>query len=440
MRRRCWRCCDRPIKWGCPVADDFVDPYDGNVLTSGLGGILSIPEILAAHTHRPFCPPSMGDVPLHVRLHFLMSIRDLHMPPLEERRLSQTVSLLVRQGYHHRNPDAAATWGLVSGQAHRQGILLPTACAGCVGGISGVGKTEACLRSLACLPQVVRHERFPRLLGGLTQVTWQSVEVPPSGKAVHLARALMEAWETTTGERRFGDWLDKDTIRDGVRALDEWRQVATGRFLGLLHLDEIQNLFKLQNLRQRRTRKRASELPELSIVEDQALRWILQLTNTAHIPLLVSGTPDGIGALSKRLSTLQRLNSFGYHEFNPIAFIPEQNPPGGSWMSVLGQYQYVKNPLTMDDEVVRLIIDLTGGVQRLIIALWFAAHRVAFERDSDDLRKEDFTTAATTWLAPLIPAVAALRSRDPEKMARYHDLVPHDAAFWTSFWGRAAAP
>jgi hypothetical protein len=250
----------------------------------------------------------------------------------------------------------------------------------------------------------------------------------------------MEAWEATTDERRFGDWLDKDTIRDGMRALDEWRQVATSHFLGLLHLDEIQNLFKLQNLRQRKTRKGASALPELSIVEDRALRWILQLNNTAHIPLLVSGTPDGIGALSKRLSTLQRLNSFGYHELHPIAFVPGQDPPGGPLMGVLARYQYVKTRLTVDDNVVRNIIDLTGGVQRLIIALWFAAHRVAFERDSDDLRLEDFHTAATTWLAPLIPAVAALRSRDPTKMALYHDLLPHNAAFWTSFWGRAVEP
>ena len=422
------------------MADTFVHPYEGNILTSGLGAIRSIPEVLAGHTHLPLIPSSMGDIPRHVRLHLLMAVRDIHIPPLEERRIHETVSLLIRQGYRHRNPDSTATWGLVSGQAPRQGILLPTAWSGCVGGISGVGKTEACLRSLTCLPQVIRHEHFPRVVGGLTQVAWQSVEVPPSGKAIHLARALMEVWEATTGERRFGNWLDKDTRRDGMRALDEWRQVASSHFLGLLHLDEIQNMFKLQNLRQRKTRKGVSGLPELSIVEDCALRWILQLNNTAHIPLLVSGTPDGIGALSKRLSTLQRLNSFGYHELHPIAFVPGQDPPGGPLMGVLARYQYVKTRLTVDDNVVRNIIDLTGGVQRLIIALWFAAHRVAFERDSDDLRLEDFHTAATTWLAPLIPAVAALRSRDPTKMALYHDLLPHNAAFWTSFWGRAVEP
>ena len=138
------------------MADTFVHPYEGNILTSGLGAIRSIPEVLAGHTHLPLIPSSMGDIPRHVRLHLLMAVRDIHIPPLEERRIHETVSLLIRQGYRHRNPDSAATWGLVSGQGPRQGIPLPTAWSGCIGGISGVGKTEACLRILTCLPFATR--------------------------------------------------------------------------------------------------------------------------------------------------------------------------------------------------------------------------------------------------------------------------------------------
>lgn len=37
----------------------------------------------------------------------------------------------------------------------------------------------------------------------------------------------------------------------------------------------------------------------------------LYLTNSGQIPLLVSGTPDGIGALTKRLSTLERITTMG---------------------------------------------------------------------------------------------------------------------------------
>lgn len=89
----------------------------------------------------------------------------------------------------------------------------------------------------------------------------------------------------------------------------------------------------------------------------------------------------------------------------------------------------------MDESLANLIIDLTGGIQRIIIALWIAAHRVAFTRKSDTLTPADFTKAAATWLAPLAPAISALKSGDPRKMSRYEDLVPRDTAFWEHFWG-----
>lgn len=415
------------------------DPYEGNILTSRLGPIMSPTEILKAHTCLPSVPTSVGDIPIHVRLHFLLGLLDLHIPPLPERRLSETVSLMIRQGYRHRDPEAAETWALVGGQGSLRSPRPPPAFGACVAGIPGVGKTRACLNSLARISQFLTHERFPRLEGGLTQVAWQSVEVPPGGRATDLARALMEAWDATTGGTRFSKALGIDKIRYSMSALDEWRQVASSHFLGLLHLDEIQNLFKIQNLRQRASRMGASGSPELSIVEDRTLRWILQLTNTAHIPILVSGTPDGIQALTKRLGTLQRVNTFGYHEFTPIELLPQENQPGGPFMEGLGRYQYVKHPLKVDHDFVRLLIELTGGVQRIIMALWIAAHRVAFDRGTEELRPEDFVKASKTWLAPLIPVVAALRSGDPMKMARYHDLVQMDSAFWTAIWGKVAA-
>lgn len=421
------------------MAKPVADPYEGNILIAGLGPILSPGEILQAHTCLPPLPPSIGEIPVHVRMHFLMQILDLHIPPLSERQLSETTGLILRQGYRYRDPNLTSTWSLVGGQGLRFGKRPPGAFAACVAGIPGVGKSRACQNSLACYRPLIHHEYFPGLQGGNTQVTWQSVELPPGGRASDLARALMRTWDATTGGDRFKIWLAKDKMRDSMGALDEWLQVAIAHFLGLLHLDEIQNLFKIPTLKKRTSRKGAFELPELSIVEDRALRWILHLTNTAQIPLLVSGTPDGIGALSKRLGTLQRINTFGYHEFTPIVFIPGQDPPGGPLMGTLTRYQYVKDPMKFDDEAVRHVIYLAAGVQRYLMALWIAAHRVAFDRGKDALSIEDFNQAAITWLAPLLPAIEAIRSGDPLKMAGYHDLVPLESAFWRSFWKQVAA-
>jgi hypothetical protein len=100
----------------------------------------------------------------------------------------------------------------------------------------------------------------------------------------------------------------------------------------------------------------------------------------------------------------------------------------------LVKYQFVKKPILPTLEFAELIIELSGGIQRLIIALWIAAHRVAFERKEDDLRFEDFKRAANTYLAPVGPAVAALRSKDPLRMAKYEDLIPRDDGYWATFW------
>ena len=137
------------------------------------------------------------------------------------------------------------------------------------------------------------------MVNGLQQVVWLSLDVPAGGKATDLAAALMTAWKKATGSTRFDNTLAGEW-RNGPQMLDEWRQVASSHFLGLLHLDEIQNLFKLPPLKSRSKRKPGEPQPELRIIDDQSLKWILTALNEWQIPLLVSGTPDGFGALTKR--------------------------------------------------------------------------------------------------------------------------------------------
>jgi len=412
------------------------DPYGDNILIRQINTIPSPAEALQKLMYLPRMPKDVESIPFHVRTHYLMDILDLHVPPLIERSLLQSVDLMVRQGYRSRDPLRAETWAAVNGEKIHSPVLLPRALAAAVEGISGVGKTQGCLRSLHSLgPQTIVHETFPRVAGSLMQVIWLSVEIPPSGKAADFARSLMTAWDQATGGRRFGEWLAKDKIANGLRALDEWQQVASAHFLGILHLDEVQNLFNLSSLERRAQRKRGNQAPELAIVEDQVLRWLLSLTNTGQIPLLVSGTPDGIGALSKRLSTLERLTTCGFHAFQPISD-PSQPDYFSSFISTLARYQYVAKPLAVDKDVEREIIDLTGGIQRVIIALWIAAHRVAYERNTDALEIQDFRKAATTWLAPLAPAIAALKSQDPRALSLYDDIMRLDSTFWVGFWSK----
>ncbi|WP_047218811.1 AAA family ATPase [Delftia lacustris] len=414
------------------------DPYAGNTLIDQLGPIRSRQEAAKVLVNFPPLPPKdISPIPRHVRLHMLMDIRDLHVPSMEELRLYETMDMMIRQNYHHLNPSSPGTWSMISGEEarYRPPVTAPTYGAAVVG-ISGSGKTQAIRRCLTAFPQIIEHTSFFRMVSGLQQVVWLSLDVPAGGKATDLAAALMTAWKKATGSSRFdktlaGEW------RNGPQMLDEWRQIASSHFLGLLHLDEIQNLFKLPTLKIR-SRKKPGELPpELRVIDDQSLKWILTALNEWQIPLLVSGTPDGFGALTKRLSNTERIVTSGYHSFKHFSG-DHHEAFRRHFLPRLGNYQYVSHPLPITEELGDLILKKTAGVQRLIIALWIAAHRVAFERNDDDLRLEDFRIAADTYLSPVAPAVAALHSNDPGRLSMYEDLSPQDHSFWTQFWSNVS--
>lgn len=98
------------------------------------------------------------------------------------------------QGYKYRDPRQATTWGAISGEAQRRRILLPQATAASVEGLSGVGKTQACLRCLNCFPrQTIWHESFPRIEKGLLQTVWLSAAMLEQALRKYQSRAIETA-------------------------------------------------------------------------------------------------------------------------------------------------------------------------------------------------------------------------------------------------------
>lgn len=72
------------------------DPYADNLLTQGLGPIRSRQELSKLLLELPPKPPTnISQIPRHVRLHMLMSLRDLHLPSVEELRLHESIDLML---------------------------------------------------------------------------------------------------------------------------------------------------------------------------------------------------------------------------------------------------------------------------------------------------------------------------------------------------------
>jgi len=409
------------------MSDSYNDipAYRGNPLIAACGPIYPPEDLVRRLACIPEPPTAILSAPLHVRRHMVSAIWDLHIPCQSGLQVAQTVDLMLRQGYVTRRPGTPEFWQSIF--SPRGNMARPIAAA--VVGIPGVGKSVAIERALSIYPRYVDHDRFPGFVSGFRQLLWLKIDAPNSGRSVDLATNLMAATDQALETNYFEDELSRIRKRsfDLFRA---WHGIAAKHSLGILVIDEIQNLFKLAPVSlRRRTVTGSDKRRELRIVEDEALKQILSATNTWGIPILISGTPDGMEAFNARLSTMQRLMTHGQHivHRSPSA---DEGSFKQSIFPILCKYQWVNSKLEMSDEFRQLVFDLSGGVPRLLKCLWLAAHRFAFEGNRDKLTLADFKNGFNRYLQPLAPAVEALRTNSSRRLELYEDVLPKNSAFW----------
>lgn len=397
-----------------------VDGYANNILIDACGPILTRAAVMRRLLHRPPLPgPIPAGTPAEILEHRMACLWRLHVPTAAGIELAQSIDILLRQGYVHRNPAKASTWRHIYAQDSAD-LHCSVQLAACVVGLSGAGKTSALERALSLRQQVVVHEHFPHLVRPVHQLVWLKVDVPGSGKVVDLVESLSRAADAVLGTTYTADLL-KGRPR-GARMAHEWLAKMACHFPGLIVLDELQNLFRIQSKAARR-RARDGERPELAVVEDEALKFVLTLTNTSKIPFVGCGTPDGIAAFGTRMSTAQRLLTGGYHRIDPD--LPGK---GGYFrqhlLNCLADYQWLPEKMEMTASVAEEIYRLTAGVPRICMMLWIHAQKRALARKASALSLEHLRHASANALAPLQPAVEALLSQDVNRMARYEDLLP----------------
>lgn len=401
-----------------------VTSYEDNPLIAACGPILSPAEIARQLLHLPPIPKPGLDRPGHMLEHDLGDIWRMHVPTPVGLQITQALDFMIRQGYVHRRPRSAATNRLLHGLPTIGGDHAAIQLAAAVGGFSGVGKSEALRRALNLKPQVMVHNDFPGMRGPLSQLLWLKVDVPESGRIADLAECLFRATDDALGtDYRKG--LSSGRMRGGANLAAEWVAKVRVHFLGLLAFDEVQNLFKIATKARRTAALRGGhDRPELGVVDDQALKFILTLTNTSKIPVVLAATPDGMSALSTRMSTSQRISTAGFHQI-PHAETADDGYFKKMFFPRLAAYQYLPERLEPNDELRRLVHRLSGGVSRIAVALWVHGQRRASGRGARCLTPDDLQAAADGPLRLVQPAVSALLSQDPQRMAQYQDLLPH---------------
>jgi hypothetical protein len=404
------------------MASDTLSPiaiYRDNPLIEACGPILSKEAMFQKLSHLPEPPSAIRNIPFHERRHMILELWNLHIPTQVGMEIAAVITEMIMQGYSQCRPGTPEFFR----RFYKNPLPVFHPIASSVEGISGMGKTVAIDRALRLFNQFVVHKQFPGYVSPVTQLIWLKVDAPASGKLIDLAVNLMRALDNALGTEHFEKALSKNSKR-GADLFNEWLGIANKYFLGFIVIDEIQNLFKLAPLKARRSRQDTfSPKHELRLVEDEVLKLILSITNTWGIPVMVSGTPDGIGALGTRMAVAQRIASHGYHQFLRPSSSTDSTFRNCT-LEGLAQYQWVTNHVQLDDQFADLFYSLTAGVPRICNALWIAAHSVAFDEGRDELKHNDFIHASERHLSAIKPAVGALLSNDPGRLRRYEDVLP----------------
>ena len=397
---------------------NFITEYADNILIDACGDVPS-EEILAQElSNFPQVPTGLSGIPSHIRLHQMGVLHDLHVPTREGIRIATTIDFLIRQSYALRDPKAPYVWRHLYDQSSS---LNTRPLMGAVFGVSGCGKTKAIERTLSRYKQVFVHENFPGLVGPFSQLLWLKIDVPGSGKAKDLAEQLMLAFDQALRQPYFSSQFQSSS-RSGTSMLHAWLKKAQSQFLGVLVLDEVQNLFKLATAAQRKKHSSLEDRPSLRVVEDSTLRFILTLANTSGIAIFIAGSPDGLDAFSTRFSTTQRISATGFHLMKPIKST-EDPYYRKFFIPILHRYQWLDIKLPLDDELLSQLFHLSAGIPRIISTIWFVAQRYALEKRSKTISIADLNLAMSMYMPQIIPAIEALRSNDPRKLYLYEDIV-----------------
>jgi hypothetical protein len=404
----------------------MLDEYKGNLLIEPLGPIPTAEELKAALIKVPrWKRPPAGAEP-HLLPHCLSVLRRVHIPSETSFRVASALQVMIRQCYVARNPVQTEAWRRIYG-IHRNPRLKGASVAMFLGGCSGSGKTEALIHALDLFPPSIEHAVFPQMASGLIQIPYLLVRVPPSGSAVDLGAALNSALDEALGLPAGSTKMPKTAYE----RLKLFEQRARIHFLGLLALDEIGHLFRVASIKERRRAQVRGAPMLLRVNDDEAVKWVVYVAETADFPIILSGTADGMSLLSSRLAAAQRLTTAGCH------IIPLPSRDDGHAKMVLEcllRYQVLPKELKMSDELLDTVFEYSAHIPRIRAALLHQSQTRAIERGAAGLSIEDLHWTARHGLAALMPAVEALRSGKPDALSRYEDVLPRDDAFWSQLF------
>ena len=332
-------------------AQAMLPEHRGNPLIEALPQFASGWDLLKAIQKRPVCDDDERGLSANYRSTAVSRLRSFIRPLDLHVEVISKIVLMITAGYAEKNPlDPLFRREVVTFYRQPEGeepvplgpSPCPTAPSFALLGRSGLGKTLLVERTLAFLPQVVLHPEH-----GFAQIVHLKLECPPNGSVKQLMLGFVSKVDDLLGTDYAHTYrrLETDLLVIQVAKLAVWHHV------GLIVLDEAQRILLAKK------------------DSDYALAFLVYMTNTVRVPILMLGTTSSLPLLSGSFHQARRTGDHGTVIWDRM----EDGGEGSAWHSLVTEMlelSWTRHPVRLTPELSEALYDETLGIHALLVRLF----------------------------------------------------------------------
>lgn len=394
---------------GAVVEAKYIKPdlpkYNDNPLEEALPRINTRIQAGKGMQKFPKYYQKIRNLPAHKRTHMVMDIQHFYQPLPVHLRLEGMVSRVIRDGYLSRNPIDPAYSGSLrerleffKSKKSLECQFKPTAAGFFIVGMSGMGKSTGMMAVLSMTPQVIVHSRYKGKNFTKLQIVWLRLECPQDGAStIGLCLDFFKTVDDILGTNYYKEYGSK--ARNADEMLLFMAVVAANHYIGLLVIDEIQNL----------SRAKGGGAAQI-------LNFFVKLINMLNLPVVLIGTYKAIPILSSEFRLARRGSGQGDLVWDRMGFDDDWQ----LYVEALWDLQYVKNECPLTIELSQALHDVSYGIPDIANKVYMATQWRAIDTGTETITKDLIASAYRDDFRLVSHILEILKSGD---IASPHNLL-----------------